>query len=185
MPRIGRKNHEREDPETINERELMDYYGYKGRIGNAQLKLRMLRSWILQFLASISPSSNLAVIFHRARGVKIGMHVFLGPNVQIDLLYPQLITIQDNVSIGMNSMIFAHSNPTCSAYLKKNFYPREIAPVTLKSGAWITPGTIILHGVTVGENSVVGAGSVVVKDVDSLTIVAGSPAKLIKRLRRI
>ena len=171
-----------ENPEEINERELMDYYGYKGKIGKIKLKLRLIRSWILQFLASFSPSSNLAVTFQRARGARIGMHVFLGPNVQIDLLYPQLVTIEDYVSIGMNSMIFAHSNPTCSIYLKTRYYPREVAPVIIKKGAWIPPGTIILHGVTIGENSVVGAGSVVLSDVEPLTVVAGVPAKPIKKL---
>jgi len=172
-----------ENPEEINERELMDYYGYKGMIGNVKLKLRLLRSWVLQFLASFSPSSHLAVIFQRARGVKIGRHAFLGPNVSIDLLYPQLVTIEDYVSIGMNAMIFAHSNPTCSMYLKKHYYPRKVAPVVIKKGAWIPPGTIILHGVTIGENSVVGAGSLVLSDVEPFTVVAGVPAKLIKRLQ--
>lgn len=172
-----------EDPEEINERELMDYYGYKGRVGNFKLKLRLLRSWFLQFLASVLPLSNLAVVFQRARGVKIGMHVFLGPNVQIDLLYPHLITIEDYVSVGMNSMIFAHSNPTCSMYLKKHYYPREVAPVMIKKGAWIPPGSIILHGVTIGENSVVGAGSLVLNDVKPFTVVAGAPAKPIKKLK--
>ena len=172
-----------ENPEEINELELMSYYGYTGRFGNLKLKLRLIRSWVLQFLAAMSPSSNLAVIFQRARGVIIGTHVFLGPNVSIDLLYPQLITIEDYVSIGMNSMVFAHSNPTCSIYLKKHYYPREVAPVKIRKGAWVPPGTIILHGVTIGENSVVGAGSVVIGDVEPLTVVAGRPAKLVKRLQ--
>jgi acetyltransferase-like isoleucine patch superfamily enzyme len=171
-----------ENPEKINEHELMDYYGYNGRIGTVKLKAKLLRSWILQYLASISPSSNLAVIFQRARGAKIGNHVFIGPRVEIDLLYPNLVTIEDYVSIGMNCMIFVHSNPTCSIYLKKNFYPREIAPVTIKKGAWIPPGTIILNGVTIGENSIVGAGSVVIKDVKPYTIVGGIPARYIKDL---
>jgi acetyltransferase-like isoleucine patch superfamily enzyme len=183
MPKTKCESEDTESPEEINERELMDYYGYKGRIGNAKLKLRLLRSWILQFLASISPLPNLAVIFQRARGVRVGSHVFLGPNVQIDLLYPHLVVIEDYVSIGMNSMIFAHSNPTCSAYLKKHFYPRQIAPVTIKNGAWVPPGTVILHGVTIGENSVVGAGSLVIDDVDPFTVAAGVPAKLVKKLQ--
>jgi len=177
-------NENMENPEEINERELMDYYEYKGRFGKAKLKLQLLRSWILQFLASISPSSNLAVIFQRARGVKIGGHVFLGPNVSIDLLYPTLVTIEDYVSIGMNSMIFVHSNPTCSMYLKKHHYPRTVAPVTIRRGAWIPPGTIILHGVTIGENSVVGAGSLVLNDVEPFTMVAGVPAKPVKKLEK-
>jgi len=170
-------------PEEINEVELMQFYGYKGRLGSIKLKYRLFRSWVLQFLASISPVSSLTVIFQRARGVKIGRHVYIGPNVMIDFLYPQLVTIEDYVSIGMNSMIFAHSNPTCSIYLKKNFYPRKVAPVHIKRGAWITPGAIILCGVTIGQNSVIGAGSVVLKDVEPYTVVGGNPAKPLKKLK--
>ena len=172
-----------EEPEEVNWKELMQYYKYEGTIGSIKLKFRLFRSWLLQVLASLSPSSNLAVIFQRARGVRVGRHVFLGPSVQIDLLYPHLISIEDYVSIGMNSMIFAHSNPTCSIYLKRHFYPRQIAPVTIKKGAWIPPGAIILHGVTIGENSVVGAGSLVINDVHPFTVVAGTPAKPIKKLQ--
>ncbi|MDI9436416.1 MAG: acyltransferase, partial [Euryarchaeota archaeon] len=93
-----------------------------------------------------------------------------------------LITIQDYVSIGMNSMIFAHSNPTNSVDVKKYYYPREIAPTKIERGAWIAPGSIILAGITIGSNSIVGAGSVVIKDVDPYTIVGGNPAKIIKKL---
>jgi len=82
----------------------------------------------------------------------------------------------------MGTLIFVHSNPTCSIEIKKNYYSRVIEPTRIKRGAWITPGCIILAGVTIGENSVVGAGSVVVKDVEPYTVVGGNPAKLIKRL---
>lgn len=172
-----------EDPQKLNEKELMDFYGYKGRIGNLKLKLRLLRSWILQLLASVSPYPTFTVIFQRARGVKIGKHVYIGPSVYIDLLYPQLVTIEDYVSIGW-SMIFCHSNPSYSLYLKKHHYPRQVAPVVIKRGAWIPPGTIVLHGVTIGENSVVGAGSLVREDVEPFSLVAGRPARFIKRLSR-
>lgn len=55
-------------------------------------------------------------------------------------------------------------------------------PVIIKRGAWIGARTIILKGVTVGEGSIIGAGSVVTKDVEPWTIVAGNPAKIVKRL---
>ena len=48
--------------------------------------------------------------------------------------------------------------------------------------AWIGAGATILPGVTIGENSVVGAGSVVTRDVESNTIVAGNPARVIKKI---
>lgn len=172
-------------PEEINMMELMEFYNYKGIIGKIKLRYRLFRSWILLFLASISPISSLSISFHRARGVKIGRHVYIIPGVYLDLLYPQLITIEDYVTIGMNSMIFAHSNLTCSIYLKKNYYPRKVAPVRINRGACIFPGTIILCGVTIGENSIVGAGSIVLKDVPPFTIVAGNPAKIIKKLTPI
>ena len=54
--------------------------------------------------------------------------------------------------------------------------------VTLKKNAWIGIAATILPGVTVGENSIVGEGSVVTKDVPDNSIVAGNPAKFIKRI---
>jgi len=105
--------------------------------------------------------------------------------VQIDGIYPGLVTIEDYVSIGMNSMIFAHSNPTNSIWLKKYVYPRKTGAVTIKRGAWIAPGNTILAGVTIGENSVVGACSLVISDVKPYTVVAGIPAKPIKELKEL
>jgi len=173
-----------EDPELANFEELKSFYGLRGYFGSLRLKWKLGRSWFLQFLAALAPTSEMSVALHRARGVKIGKHVFIGPNVYIDILYPTLVTIEDYVSIGMGTMIFAHSNPTNSVLLKKRYYPRKVAPVHIKEGAWIAPNSIILCGVTIGRHSVVGAGSVVTKDVADFAVVAGSPAKLIKELPR-
>ena len=171
-------------PEEINKRELMEYYKYKGRLGEFRLYTRLLRCSFLQYLASISPSSNLAVLFHRKKGCRIGNHVYIGPNVYIDILYPELITIEDYVSIGMDSIIFAHSNPTNSIWVKKHHYPRKVAPVTIRKGAWIAPRVTILCGVTIGENSVVGAHSLVIKDLEPYTVYAGVPAREVTKLQK-
>jgi acetyltransferase-like isoleucine patch superfamily enzyme len=160
----------------------MDYYKYKGFFGKLKLYFKLFIDWILQTLAHISPHPGLTVAFHRMRGVRIGKCVYIGPRVHIDGDYPQLITIEDFVSIGMNTMIFAHSNPTCSVVIKEKYYPRKIVPTTIKKGAWVPPGCIILAGVTIGENSIVGAGSVVTRDVAPYTVVAGNPAKMVKKL---
>jgi len=53
-------------------------------------------------------------------------------------------------------------------------------PIVIKDGAWIASGVIICAGVTIGENAVVGAGSVVTRDVPDNFFVAGVPAKLIR-----
>jgi len=171
-----------EEPEEINKRELMEYYGYKGKFGTLKYYFRYLCHWIIQTLAKISPHPGISVKLQRIRGVDIGDHVYLGPGTNLDDLYPSLITVEDYVSIGMNSMIFTHSNPTNSIDIKNHFYPRDVAPTTIKRGAWIAPGSTILAGITIGENSIVGAGSVVIKDVDPYTIVGGNPAKFIKKM---
>lgn len=171
-----------EEPEEINKRELMEYYGYKGKLGILKYYFRYLCHWILQTLAKGSPHPGISVKLQRIRGVNIGEHVYLGPGTNLDDLYPSLITIEDYVSIGMNSMIFTHSNPTNSIDIKKYYYSREVATTIIRRGAWIAPGSTILAGITIGENSIVGAGSVVIKDVDPYTIVGGNPAKIIKKL---
>ena len=55
-------------------------------------------------------------------------------------------------------------------------------PVTIEDGVWIGGGTVVLPGVTIGKNSVVGAGSVVVKDIPANTIAAGNPCRAVKRI---
>lgn len=173
-----------EEPEEINQKELMDYYGDKGVSGGIKYYIRYASHWVLQGLAKKTPHPGLSATLQRIRGVKIGNHVYIGPDVNIDDLYPHLVTLEDYVSIGMRSMIFVHSNPTCSIEIKTKYYPRIVKPTTIKRGAWVAPGCIILAGVTIGENSIVGAGSIVIKDVEPYTIVAGNPAKVIKKLEK-
>ena len=171
-----------EDISTINEKELIEYYGYGKTFGKLQLKLRFLRSWILHSLAYFSPHPGFTIKMQRARGVKIGEGCYIGPYVHIDLLYPNLITIEDNVAIGSNSMIFAHVNPAANLELKKNHYPRKIDSVLLKSGTWINPACIITLGTTMGKNSILSIGSVAVSSIPDNCLAIGNPARIVKKL---
>ena len=165
-----------------NEAELMEYYGYEGNIGKIKLRLKFLKSWILHSLAYSSPLPNFVIQLQRSRGVKIGKNCHFSPYVLIDLLHPELITIEDNVTIASNSMIFAHVNPTTNEFLKNHGYPRTIKPVVIKNGAIVSVGCIIIAGVTIGKNSIVGAGSVVSQDIPDYCIAVGNPATLIKKI---
>lgn len=166
---------------SSNEREIMEYYGYKGGIGRLQLRFRFLRSWVLHKLAYSSVNSSFTVKMQQMRGVKIGEGCHFSPYVLLDLVYPDLINIEKNVTVGSNSMIFAHVNPTANPSLKK-IYPRKVNPVNIKSGAVIFPGCIITAGVTIGENSMIGAGSVVFEDVPDHCVVIGNPARVVKKI---
>jgi acetyltransferase-like isoleucine patch superfamily enzyme len=166
---------------STNEAEILEYYGLQGRFGKIRLRLKFLRTWILHSLAYPSPDSGFAIKMQRMRGVKIGKGCHLSPYVLIDLMYPQLIKIEDNVTIGSNTLIFAHANPTANLFLKK-IYPRKVDHVNIKSGAVLFPGCIITAGVTIGENSMIGAGSVVSEDVPDYCVVVGNPARVVKKI---
>ena len=165
-----------------NESELMEYYDFKGTFGKMKLRFKFLKSWIFHSLAYSSPLPNFVIRMQRSRGVKIGKNCHLSPYVLIDLLHPELVTIEDNVTISSNSMVFAHVNQTTNSFLKNHGYPRTIKPVVIKSGAIISVGCIIIAGVTIGKNAVVGAGSVVHQDVPDNCVVLGNPARVVKKI---
>jgi len=166
----------------INEKELLDYYGYKGISGKLKIRLKFLKSWLFHYIAYSSLHPGITISMQRNRGVKIGKGCHISPYVLIDLMYPQLVIIEDNVGIGSNSMIFAHVNPTTNLNLKENHYPRKTDPVLIKSGAWINPGCIIAPGTTIGRNSILAIGSVVSGTIPDNCVVAGNPARVIKKL---
>lgn len=88
------------------------------------------------------------------------------------------ITLEDDVLIGPKVSLITESHPL-DPIERKSLLAK---PVVVKRNAWIGAGAIILPGVTVGENAVVAAGSVVNKDVAANTVVAGVPAKVVKTL---
>jgi len=132
-------------------------------------------------------------------GCRIGDNTKIGPFVEI----------QKNVTVGRNCKIQSHSflcegvSIEDEAFIGHGVmfindrYPRsatasgalqteadwKVLPTVIKKGASIGSNATILCGVTVGEGAIVGAGSVVTKDVPPRTIVAGNPAKVIRKIR--
>jgi UDP-2-acetamido-3-amino-2,3-dideoxy-glucuronate N-acetyltransferase len=108
------------------------------------------------------------------KNCKISSHTFICEGV----------TIEDNVFIGHNVTFINDKYPRATAddgQLQTEDHWKCI-PTTVKTGASIGSSATLLCGVTVGENAVVGAGSVVTKDVPPNTIVAGNPAKIIRAI---
>ena len=108
---------EHDNVSSINEKEVMDFYGFTGSLGRLKLRSKILRSWILHKSAFSSINSSWVVKLQRSRGVKIGKNCHFSPYVLIDLIYPGMIDIGNNVTIGSNTMIFAHYNPTSTIIL--------------------------------------------------------------------
>ena len=173
---------EKKDTSSMNEKEVMDFYGLKGSLGKLILRLKILRTWILHKSAYSSINSSWVIRLQRSRGVKIGENCHFSPYVLIDLIYPSMISIGKNVTIGSNTMIFAHYNPTSNLLLKENGYPREVKPVTIEDGAVIGPGSIITMGTKIGKNSIIGAGSVVSNTIPDFSVALGNPTRIIKKI---
>lgn len=114
--------------------------------------------------------------------------IFIGNNVGISssiISSKERITIEDNVTIGAGCMIFDtnfHSLDPKIRGTEKDTINAKNEPVTICKHVFIGARSIITKGVTIGENSIIAAGSVVVKDVPANQIWGGNPAKFIKEL---
>lgn len=109
----------------------------------------------------------------RANKINIGHHVFINHSLTTVALGG--ITIEDNVQIGPNVTLLTANHDI------KQMNILNTKPIHIKQGAWIGARAIILPGITIGEQAIVGAGSVVTKSVANFDVVAGNPAKVIKR----
>jgi acetyltransferase-like isoleucine patch superfamily enzyme len=115
--------------------------------------------------------------------ISIGDNVVIRPNSMLFAASDAKIVVENDVLIGSGVHIYVHNhkfeNPTIPV-MDQGHSPSE--GVTIKRGAWIGANAIILPGVIIGRNSVVGAGSVVTKPVDDHVVVAGNPATVIRQI---
>ena len=118
----------------------------------------------------------------RKMGCHVGKGVCIGHSVAIDVGNTDLIHIEDNVIITNHCILLCHRRDL-KGYHKGDDgtkLPYIYAPITLKKGCQIGMGSIIMPGVTIGEGAIIGACSVVTKDVPAWTIAVGNPCKVIK-----
>jgi putative colanic acid biosynthesis acetyltransferase WcaF len=127
-------------------------------------------------------------------GAKIGKHVLIRPGVRVT--YPWNLTIGDYVWIGDKATLYSvaeisigsHSVISQEAYLCAGTHDYQdvsfrfvSAPIRIAEECWIAARAFIGPGVEIGHASVIGAGSVVMKNVNAETVVAGNPAKIVAR----
>ena len=122
-------------------------------------------------------------------------HISIGTNVIINInctfVDCNKITIGNNVLIASNVQIYTTTHPVnISDRLLDNwsynnphaFFNTYSLPVTIEDNVWIGGGVIILPGVTIGKNSVIGAGSVVNKSIPPNSLAVGNPCKVIRKI---
>lgn len=120
----------------------------------------------------------------RLIGVKVGKNVAIGYGVYLDIGGASRIEIEDNAIITSQCLLLAHKRDM-SKYMTEielqNELPFIEGKIVIKENASIGMRTTILPNVTIGKNSVIGAMSMVSKDVPDNVMAVGSPLKIIKR----
>lgn len=135
---------------------------------------------IKELFQSIGEDFMIEQPLHCDYGYNITIGKKFYANYNLTILDTAKITIGDHVFIGPNCNIFAAIHPLD---IKRRNQDLEAAlPVTIGNNVWLGGNVTILPGVTIGDNTTIGAGSVVTKDIPNSVVAAGNPAKIIKKL---
>jgi acetyltransferase-like isoleucine patch superfamily enzyme len=136
---------------------------------------------LLHVLMRMTPSNIVRVRLLKLLGANVKGNLFISQDLFInDAGRTDLLTIERNVGIGPRVTLLLHQDFWPSPLM--TLYPEQNLKMHIKEGAIICANAIILPGVTIGECALIAAGSVVTKDVPPYTVVAGVPAKEIKKI---
>ena len=122
--------------------------------------------------ARIGENCNICAHVLIENDVRVGDNVTIKSGVQLW----DGVTIEDNVFIGPNVTF------TNDLYPRSKQHPKEYEKTLLKEGCSVGANSTIVCGITIGENAMVGAGSVVTKDIPSRELWMGVPAKFVRKL---
>ncbi|MCR8659711.1 acyltransferase [Paenibacillus endoradicis] len=132
---------------------------------------KAIRNFIAIQIARYCPNLSMKNwIYRRVLGMKVGQHTAFALMVMVDVFFPEKITVGNNSIIGYNTTILTHE------YLIKEY---RIGEVLIGANVMIGANCTILPGVTIGDNAVVAAGSLVHKDVAPNSFVGGNPMTVI------
>lgn len=143
---------------------------------NGKTLTQKIRSFFRKWMsAKIIPHMVLngwRIFFYRLCGYNIGKNVFIGMRCYLDDLEPHLCTIEDDVIISYGVFFACHGRK------------QQHTPITIKKGAYIGMRATLLsgkNGITVGENAVVGACTLVNRDVPAGATAVGVPCRIIEK----
>lgn len=132
-------------------------------------------------------NSRRYVNFLRRQGVKIGNNLWITPavnTIQIDITRPSLVEIGDYVRLNRNFTLLTHDG---GFYVLRNKY-HEFIPqsgrVKIGNNVYFGRNCTVFKGVTIGDNCIIGFGSIVTKDIPANSVAVGTPAKVVSTLEQ-
>ena len=166
-----------DDPEleelSHQARDLMHAYNQTtSRQGPLQRRL------LEELVGSVGEDTTVRTPFHVDYGVHISIGARTFANFGLVALDVAPITIGDDVQIGPNVQLLTPTHPVDAGLRRDKWEAAQ--PIAIGDNVWLGGGVIVLAGVTIGENTVVGAGAVVTRDLPANVVAVGNPARVIR-----
>ena len=141
-----------------------------------------IRDFVNLYGCEISDNTKIGTFVEIQKGSRIGKNCKISSHTFIC----EGVTIEDRVFVGHNVTFINDAFPRATAEGGRLQTEQDwvCVPTFVKQGASIGSSATLLCGITVGENAMVGAGSVVTKDVPANAVVAGNPTRILKRISK-
>ena len=147
--------------------------------------VKLLPKKVIRWLGAYHPDNLVRKKFFKFTNIEIGDDTVINQNLIVSDNYKPLLKIGKRVAISPNVTIICASAPNNSILIKNKYVLNKLIvnkPVVICDDVWIGANAVILPGVTIGKKSIIGANSLVNKDVPENVIFAGIPANLNRRL---
>lgn len=149
-----------------------------------QVKTRYRYHWMVKQMRMVDPAEDKRPKYWRRCGVDCSTNFKVGYGVYFDAGNASHIHIGDETWITARCLLLCHKRDLNEYYLGSNInkMPYIIDDIYIGKGVHVGMATVILPGVTIGDGAIIGAGSLVTKDIPAWTVAVGRPAKVVREI---